>query len=259
VVIDVGASRRRHAASVASFNASPDGPDAVQYALALLDLGNRQWCRALARLDTLSSPSLVLASLPDRVEAAVRLGRHEEALVAEELLGERAVRSGSTWLRARAACATGLLSTGADAVRSYERGLTLAGDRFPFERARARLLLGEHLRRSRRRADARVALRAALAGFEEAHAEAWAERARAELRASGETARRRDPGAVDQLTPQQLQIVRVVAEGLSNKEVAQRLFVSPRTVDNHLRNAFAKLGVTSRTQLVRHVLREAAS
>jgi DNA-binding NarL/FixJ family response regulator len=79
----------------------------------------------------------------------------------------------------------------------------------------------------------------------------WAERARAELRASGETARKRDPSTIDRLTPQELQIARLVAEGLSNKEVAAQLFLSPRTIDYHLRNVFAKLGITSRTHLAR--------
>ena len=87
--------------------------------------------------------------------------------------------------------------------------------------------------------------------FERFRAEPWAERARAELRATGETARKRDPSTVDQLTPQELQIARFVAEGLSNKEVAAQLFLSPRTIEHHLRHVFAKLGVKSRTQLAR--------
>ena len=97
--------------------------------------------------------------------------------------------------------------------------------------------------------ESREHLRAAFAGFEALGAEPWAERAAAELRASGETARKRDPSTIDQLTPQELQIVRFVAEGLSNKEVAAQLYLSPRTIDYHLRNVFAKLGITSRTQL----------
>jgi DNA-binding NarL/FixJ family response regulator len=99
--------------------------------------------------------------------------------------------------------------------------------------------------------EARQHLRAALTGFEALGAVQWAERARTELRASGESARKRDPSTVSQLTPQELQVARFVADGLSNKEVAAQLFLSPRTVDAHLRNVFAKLGVTSRTQLAR--------
>jgi DNA-binding NarL/FixJ family response regulator len=94
-------------------------------------------------------------------------------------------------------------------------------------------------------------LRNALATFEQLGTQPWAERARSELRASGEAARKRDPSTIDQLTPQELQIARFVAEGLSNKEVAAQLFLSPRTIDYHLRNVFAKLGITSRTQLAR--------
>src|SRR5262249_43314879 len=121
----------------------------------------------------------------------------------------------------------------------------------PLDLARIQLLCGEHLRRERRRRDARESLRAALEGFERLGATVWAERARAELRASGETARRRDPSTASQLTPQEPQIARCVSEGLANKEVAAQLFLSPRTVDAHLRNVFAKLGITSRTQLAR--------
>ena len=92
-------------------------------------------------------------------------------------------------------------------------------------------------------------MRAALETFEDLGAEPWAERARQELRASGETARRRDTAATPDLTPSERQIADLVREGLSNRDIAARLFVSPRTVDFHLRNAFAKLGVSSRTEL----------
>ena len=90
----------------------------------------------------------------------------------------------------------------------------------------------------------------ALDSFELLGAGAWAERARIELRASGETARKRTPSAIDQLTPQELQITRLVAEGATNKEVAARLFLSPRTVDYHLRKVFTKLGISSRSELI---------
>jgi DNA-binding NarL/FixJ family response regulator len=103
----------------------------------------------------------------------------------------------------------------------------------------------------RRRAEAREHLRAALDGFERFGAEHWAEHARAELRAAGESARRRDPSTIDRLTPQELQIARLVAAGGSNKEIAAQLFLSPRTVEYHLRKVFAKLGITSRSQLIR--------
>jgi DNA-binding NarL/FixJ family response regulator len=116
------------------------------------------------------------------------------------------------------------------------------------------LLYGEWLRRERRRTDARGHLRNALEMFRTMGAAPWAERAEAELRATGETARKRDVTAVEQLTPQELQIAGLVTEGLTNKEIAAQLYLSPRTVDYHLRKVFTKLGIASRTELVRHGL-----
>ena len=121
----------------------------------------------------------------------------------------------------------------------------------PFERARSELAYGEFLRRARRRVDARPHLRAALDGFDSLGATMWAERARVELRATGQTARKRDASTRDELTPQELQIARFVAEGLSNRDVAAQLFLSPRTIDFHLRNVYKKLDISSRTALAR--------
>jgi DNA-binding NarL/FixJ family response regulator len=124
------------------------------------------------------------------------------------------------------------------------------GDR-PFELARTQLLYGEYLRRDKRRAEARAHLRAALDAFDLLGAAPWAERARTELRATGETARKREPSTMSQLTPQEQQIVRLVAEGATNQQVAAQLFISKRTVEYHLHNVFTKLGISSRTALVR--------
>jgi DNA-binding NarL/FixJ family response regulator len=124
-----------------------------------------------------------------------------------------------------------------------------ARSRRPFERARTELSYGEYLRRARRRVDARLHLRAALDTFEDLRAAPWRKRALQELRASGERARQRDQHAHPQLTAQELQVARFVAQGLSNRDVAAQLFVSPRTIDFHLRNVFTKVGVSSRTQL----------
>jgi DNA-binding CsgD family transcriptional regulator len=121
----------------------------------------------------------------------------------------------------------------------------------PFERARSELAFGEFLRPSRRRVESREHLRTALDGFEALGATLWAERARVELRASGQRARKRERSTRGDLTAQELQIARFVAEGLSNREVAAQIFLSPRTIDFHLRNVFRKLGISSRTQLVR--------
>jgi DNA-binding NarL/FixJ family response regulator len=98
--------------------------------------------------------------------------------------------------------------------------------------------------------DARTHLRAALQTFDDLGAAPWAERARQELRASGETARKRDPSTAASLTPQEVQVARLVRQGLSNRDAAAQLFLSPRTIDFHLRNVFAKVGVTSRTGLI---------
>src|SRR5262249_23630596 len=119
-----------------------------------------------------------------------------------------------------------------------------------FDGARTELLLGEHLRR-RRAIEARQHLRTALDAFETLGAAPWADRARAELRAAGEKADERDPSLLVQLTPQEQQVVRFVGQGLSNKEVAAQLFLSPRTIEYHLRKVFVKLGISSRAELVR--------
>ena len=158
-------------------------------------------------------------------------------------------------MQPRLAACRALLAEGDVASEHFEDALRLGGDARPFDLARIQLLYGEHLRRERRRTDARIQLRAALKGFERLQAEPWAERTRAELRASGERARTRDPSTISQLTPQELQVARYVAEGLSNKAIAAQLFLSPRTIDSHLRNVFAKLEITSRTQLASLPLR----
>jgi DNA-binding CsgD family transcriptional regulator len=139
-----------------------------------------------------------------------------------------------------------------EAVALFEQALTFhaKGGR-PFDRARTQLAYGEHLRRNRQRVAAREHLRAALEVFEDLRAGPWVERAAHELRASGETARKRDVSTATDLTPQELQVAQLVQQGLTNKEVAAQLFVSPRTVDFHLRNVFAKTGVTSRVELAR--------
>jgi DNA-binding CsgD family transcriptional regulator len=120
-----------------------------------------------------------------------------------------------------------------------------------FERARTELCYGERLRRGRRRRDAREQLRAALQTFERLEAGPWAERARIELRATGEHVTRSDPTAAEHLTPQEFQIATFVAEGLTNRDVAARLFLSPKTVEFHLGRVFRKLDIRSRGELIR--------
>jgi DNA-binding NarL/FixJ family response regulator len=235
------------------------------WALSIADLTIGQPAEAAERLDAMriapagaGHPYIALLSIPDFVEACARTGRRQRAGTAIAALEGFAEPEGPGWARALAARCRGLLASGEDAEREFERALSLhaEGDR-AFDRARTALVHGEFLRRERRRIEAREQLRAALQVFEQLGAAAWAHRARVELRASGESARKRDPSTIDDLTPQELQIARFVAEGLSNKEVAAQLFLSPRTIEYHLRNVFTKLGITSRTQLARSSLGDA--
>jgi DNA-binding CsgD family transcriptional regulator len=139
----------------------------------------------------------------------------------------------------------------------FERALGLHdGLDAPFERARTELCFGERLRRVRRRVEARERLRTALEVFERAGTAGWADRARQELAATGEHARRRDGGATDHLTPQELQIALLVSEGHTNREAGAKLFLSPKTIESHLGRIYRKLGVASRVELARHVLSE---
>jgi DNA-binding CsgD family transcriptional regulator len=231
----------------------------AEWGLALLDLGAGRPEHAATRLEALRAapsgvghPLYVLSSAPDLVEACVRSGRHDAARAAYEGVAGFARPGAPAWTLALAARCRALLAQDGEAEREFAAALLIhPADHRPYDRARMQLLLGEHLRRQRQRVEAREHLRPAIETFEALGAAPWAERARAELRASGETARRRDPSTLEQLTPQELQVARLVGEGLSNKEVAAQLFLSPRTIDAHLRRVFTKLGVTSRTQLAR--------
>src|SRR5262249_39814984 len=175
---------------------------------------------ALATSPQSLTDTLVMETAPDRIEAAVRTGRHAEAAEVLETLDAWGSHAGAAWARPRLACCRALIARGDDATAGYEEALELADDARPFDLARIHLLYREHLRRERGRTDARLHLRTALETFERLRATPWAERAAAELRATGETARKRDPSTVEQLTPQELQIARFVAQGLANKEVA---------------------------------------
>jgi DNA-binding CsgD family transcriptional regulator len=191
------------------------------------------------------------------METLVRLGRTDEAIEALPAFEAWATNAGAS-AKSRLASCRALVAGGDEATEHFEAAVQQADATRPFDLARIRLLYGEHLRRERRRVDARKHLRAAIEAFEGLDAVVWAGRARTELRASGETARKRDPSTISQLTPQEVQIARMVAEGLSNKEVAAQLFLSPRTIDSHLRNIFAKLAITSRVQLARIPLGDTA-
>jgi DNA-binding CsgD family transcriptional regulator len=188
--------------------------------------------------------------LPELVEAAVRSGDRPAAQVAFERLVERSSTSTTGWARGVEAATHALLSDGAQAEELHRVAVDALGrSRLVVLHARAQLNYGEWLRRENRRVDARAQLRAAYGAFEAMGARAFAERARRELLATGETVRRRTTDERDELTPQEAQIARLASERLTNPEIAAQLYLSHRTVEYHLRKVFQKLGISSRKEL----------
>jgi DNA-binding CsgD family transcriptional regulator len=187
------------------------------------------------------------------IEAAVRSGRTSTASSAYRQLTELATASGTDWALGTHARSHALLTEGDAAEDLYREAITRLGrTRIRTDLARAHLLYGEWLRRERRRIDAREQLRTAHRMFEAMGMEAFAERAHRELQATGGTAQKRTALTMrTELTAQETRIARLAREGLSNPEIGARLFISTRTVQYHLRKIFAKLGITSRTQLDR--------
>jgi DNA-binding CsgD family transcriptional regulator len=184
------------------------------------------------------------------IEAAVRAGTPELAADTHRRLVTSTRVSATDWGLGIAARSQALLTDGERAEKLYVEAIERLGrTRIAIDVARAHLLYGEWLRRERRRIDARNELRVAhelLSGF---GMEAFAERARIELEATGERARKRTTDTLDQLTPQEAQIARLAGQGGTNREIAAQLFISPSTVEYHLHKAFRKLGVKSRAQL----------
>jgi DNA-binding CsgD family transcriptional regulator len=191
-----------------------------------------------------------LSPAPELVEALIRLGRDEQAGPLAWEFAARARAKGQPWALARASRCRGLLA-GADELDScFEDALRLhAQTPDVFETARTQLAYGARLRRARRRVAAREQLRAAVESFERLGAESWAEQAHGELAASGETARRRDASTLDELTPQELRIAQLLADGMTTREAAAAIFVSPKTVEYHLGHVYRKLGINSRKEL----------
>lgn len=193
-----------------------------------------------------------LSPAPELVDAYLRLGRTDEAAAAARGYVAEAEAKGQPWALARAARCRGLVAGKngeaqacfEEALRHHERSPDL------FEAGRTRLAYGAHLRRARKRVRAREELRTAIEIFELLGAQPWAEQAGAELAATGETARRRDPGSLDELTPQELQVARLLADGKTTREAAAAVFLSPKTVEYHLRHVYRKLAINSREQLV---------
>jgi DNA-binding CsgD family transcriptional regulator len=197
--------------------------------------------------DPIGYGSLLVGEL---AEAASRTADPALVEYARAWLSERTGVISSGWAAGIEARVGALLSDGDAAERLYLESIAqLSGTRLRLELSRTRLLYGEWLRRERRRVDARKQLRAALEAMTEMGAEAFADRADRELLATGERARKRTVETLDQLTPQEAQIARLASTGDTNREIAARLFISPSTVEYHLRKAFRKLGVRSRTQL----------
>jgi DNA-binding CsgD family transcriptional regulator len=191
---------------------------------------------------------------PDLVEAYARSGRRDEAKSVTASLERQARATGLPWsMGAAMRCRALVVDADAAAEAGFQEALELHQSAGSFERARTELCFGEQLRRRGHRRDSRMHLGAALEAFEAGGATPWAERARTELRASGLALRRRQPAAREQLTPQELRIARLVAEGKTNRDVAATLFITPKTVEFHLTRVYRKLEIHSRTELVRRM------
>jgi tetratricopeptide (TPR) repeat protein len=225
----------------------------AEYAAAVLHNGLGDYRRAFAAAQQASEHDdlgLFAEALIELIEAGTRIGEPEAATAALETLAERTRASGTEWALGIDARSRALLSDGQEADALYQEAIgRLSRSRMAVHLARARLLYGEWLRRANRRQDAREALRSAYEMFDRIGADGFAERARRELAATGETVRKRTVETFAELTSQEAQIARLVREGRSNQEIAAELFISPRTVEWHLGNVFAKLGITSRKDL----------
>jgi DNA-binding CsgD family transcriptional regulator/tetratricopeptide (TPR) repeat protein len=225
----------------------------AEYATALLYNGLGRYEAALAaarRACEYEDLGFFGWALVELIEAAARCGQSETAAAALGKLTERTRASGTEWALGMEARSRALLSDGRVADALYRQAIEHLGRcRITVHLARARLLYGEWLRRQNRRLESRTQLRFAHETFSGAGAEGFAERARRELLATGETVRKRTSAAVAELTSQETQIARLARDGHTNDEIAAQLFISPRTVEWHLGNVFAKLGVSSRRHL----------
>jgi DNA-binding CsgD family transcriptional regulator/tetratricopeptide (TPR) repeat protein len=224
--------------------------DLTRWAQGLRAAGSGDIVGALHHLARFRLPVLARMSAAERIEAAMRAGDVVAARGWTEELARFADATGRPWALATVAFGRALTADQAEADPLFRESLAHhAGAGRPLDAARAQLAYGEWLRRSQRRVDARQHLREAVETFQDLRAGSLAARANQELRASGETARKRDPSTLVKLTPTELQVARLVSSGLSNKDVAAQCWISPRTVAFHLRNVFAKAGITSRGEL----------
>lgn len=258
--VDTCRIRARAVAAQAGENSLGLAAALSAWALAVLELSRGNAAEAFFRLRALvhaapghGHPTMRLLTAPHFVEAATRMGETEWARTS--LAGYRrwAESVGSPSTLALAARGSGLLAAGDEACDHFENALALhrAGGDDDVEHARTQLLFGAHLRRARLPGRAREHLYNALESFERFGARLWVRQTRAELRAIGTAERGPDPVSTSELTAQQQQIARLVAEGATNREVAAHMFISPRTVEHHLRGIFRKLNIRSRVDLAR--------
>jgi len=226
---------------------------AAEYATAILYNGLGQYDLALdAAQKAVAADEIVTSSwaLYELVEAASRSGRHEVARDAVDRLSERTSASGTAWAKGTEARLRALVDDGKPAEDLYRQAIEWLGQcRMAAHLARARLSYGEWLRREGRRVDAREQLREAYDMFAWMGADGFADRARHELLATGEKVRKRRDDTRDELTPQEEHIARLARDGRTNPEIGAELFISPRTVEWHLRKVFTKLGISSRKGL----------
>jgi DNA-binding CsgD family transcriptional regulator len=241
--------------------AGPRGIRAAQWpvsqARVLAALGRGDFEDAYQHACRISPPGTLPSRVPiallvlmDLVEAAVRTGRDAEAAAHVAAMQEANLAGLSTRLALVVGASAAMAAPDDTALELFHLALALPEiERWQFDLARVRLACGERLRRRRAMAAARVQLNAALEIFERLRARPWVERASAELRATGQTKPRAGDSVLDRLTPQEFEIVSLAASGLTNKQIAERLFLSPRTVGGHLHRAFPKLGVATRAAL----------
>ncbi|MDA0634534.1 AAA family ATPase [Nonomuraea sp. MCN248] len=230
------------------------------YALAMLELCLGRYGPAHDRFRAIAvagpgagHPNVAWRAMPDRIEAAVGAGDAAGARAALAVYEQAAEHAATPESRALLARCRGLTES---AEEAFGEALRLHTN--PFEAARTAMLLGERLRRAQRPGQARAHLRMAWETFERAGARPWARRAQEELRAAGESGGAPPPSVLDALTPQELRIAGLVADGLSSKQIAAQLFLSPRTVEYHLYKIYPKLGIGTRTELARLVVLQKA-
>ena len=226
----------------------------ASWAAAVLHNGLGHYAEALAAAEPATEetyqPLSTQLILPELIEAAVRTGQAEIARDGLDRLSAMTAIEGSDWAKGLEARSRALVSEGQEAEHHYAEAVERLGrTQLRPELARAHLLYGEWLRRENRRLDARHQLHAAYHLLDAIGADAFAERARRELLATGEKVRKREIDTYSQLTPQEEHIVRLARDGRTNPEIAAELFISPRTVEWHFRKVFAKLGITSRRDL----------